>query len=185
VFVLRGESQGRPQEGRASSKRAALPLARWVVGSEKELGFERGRVLVGKARGEDAPQKRVYKHALERTGVRSVIRAVKTFGTRLRFCLVPQGIRSAWLKCRVDMRKLTGQRHDGRRLGSFLHSLSSTTKERSLSRGGGRWDDPGQAGETVFAYGRIVHEAAAVGRRGTDPMVPEDDMRRQRTGRFR
>jgi len=41
------------------------PLARWVVGSEKELGFERGRVLVGKTRGEDAPQKRVYKHALE------------------------------------------------------------------------------------------------------------------------
>jgi len=29
------------------------------------------------ARGRDAPQKRVYKHALERIGVRVVLRAVK------------------------------------------------------------------------------------------------------------
>jgi hypothetical protein len=37
-------------------------------------------------------------------------------------------------------------RHDGRRLGSFLHSLS--VGEDSLSYGGGRWDDPGHSGET-------------------------------------
>jgi len=37
-------------------------------------------------------------------------------------------------------------RHDGRRLGSFLHSLS--VGEDSLSYGGGRWDDPGHAGES-------------------------------------
>jgi len=38
------------------------------------------------------------------------------------------------------------KRHDGRRLGSFLHSLS--VGEDSLSYGGGRWDDPGHAGES-------------------------------------
>jgi len=50
----------------------------------------------------------VYKHALERSGVRSAIRCRQTRGTRLRSCLVPQGIRSAWLKRCVDMRELTG-----------------------------------------------------------------------------
>jgi hypothetical protein len=37
-------------------------------------------------------------------------------------------------------------RHDGRRLGSFLHSLS--VGEDSTPHGGGRWDDPGHAGES-------------------------------------
>jgi len=32
---------------------------------------------MGKARGEEAPQKHVYKHVLERIGVRSAFRTVK------------------------------------------------------------------------------------------------------------
>jgi len=54
-----------------------------------------------------------------------------------------------------------------------------------ISFGGGRWGDPGQAGESVFIRGRLAYEAAAIGRLGTGAMVPEDDMGRQRTGRFR
>jgi len=48
-----------------------------TASSEKELGFGRCQALAGKARGEEAPQKRVYKHALERTGVRIALRAFK------------------------------------------------------------------------------------------------------------
>jgi len=50
------------------------------VGSEKELGFGRLPESVGKARGGWEPQRRVYKHALERTGVRIALRAVKRVG---------------------------------------------------------------------------------------------------------
>jgi len=50
---------------------------------------------------------------------------------------------------------------------------------------GGRWDDPGQAGKTDLARSREACAAAAVGRLGTDAMVPEDDKGRQRTGQFR
>jgi hypothetical protein len=50
------------------------------VSSEKELGFGWGRGLEGKAREDKAPQKRVYKGALERIGVRNAICAVKRAG---------------------------------------------------------------------------------------------------------
>jgi len=123
-----------------------------MVGSEKEPGLGRSQSLAGKARGREAPQKHVYKRVLERIGVRIALRAVKTHGTTIRSCLMPQGIRSAWLERRVDKHELAGERHDGRRLGSFLHSLSMV--ERNLSHGGGRWDDPGQAGETDSACQR-------------------------------
>jgi len=82
VLVLRGEPQGRPQDARASSKYSASPLTRWTVGSEKELGFGRGQALMGKACGQEASQRRVYKHALERIGVRIALRAVKRAGLR-------------------------------------------------------------------------------------------------------
>jgi len=69
-------------------------------------------------------------------------------------------------------RKPQGQRHDGRRLGSFLHSLSK--EERS--------SPSGEDGGTILvrrvkpsSWATDAHEAAAVGRLGTDPMVPEDD----------
>jgi len=122
----------------------------------------------------------VYKHSLERTGARTSIRAVKTRETQVRFCLLPQGIRSSWLKRHADVRELAGHRHDGRRLGSFLHSLSMMSsrggrREDVLSHGGGRWDDPGLAGESVRVRSREAPAAAAVGRLGTDPMVPADD----------
>jgi hypothetical protein len=88
----------------------------------------------------------------------------QTCGTRVRVCLVSQDIRSASLKRYVDMRKLTGQRHDGRRLGSSLLLLSKRAISReTLSSGGGRWGDPGQAGESVFIRSRMAYEAAAVG----------------------
>jgi len=35
---------------------------------------------MGKAREEEAPQRRVYKHTLEQTGVRSALRTVKRAG---------------------------------------------------------------------------------------------------------
>jgi len=51
------------------------------VGSEKELGFGRGRALMGKTRGqEDLAEARVS--ALERIGVRVAFRAVKRAGQR-------------------------------------------------------------------------------------------------------
>jgi len=59
-----------------------LPLTRRVVGSEKELSLGRSQSLVGKACGREASQKHVYKHALERIGVRIALRAVKRAGQR-------------------------------------------------------------------------------------------------------
>jgi hypothetical protein len=41
-----------------------------------------------------------------------------------------------------------GTRHDGRRLGSFLHPLSGGRIAPAPPFGGGRWDDPGLAGES-------------------------------------
>jgi hypothetical protein len=63
-------------------------------------------------------------------------------------------------------------RYDGRRLGSFLHSLSK--EERN--------SPPGEDGGTILvrrvkpsSCATDACEAAAVGRLGTDAMVPEDD----------
>jgi hypothetical protein len=106
------------------------------VGSEKELGFGRGSSPHGEAREEEAPQRYVYKHVPEQTGVRNALSTLKKFKARFRFCLVPQGIRSTWLKRYVDMRERTGKRYDGRRLGSFLPSLlkRSLLKRSPLTR---------------------------------------------------
>jgi len=68
------------------------------VGSEKGLGFGRDRVLTGKAREQEVPQRRVYKHASERIGVRIALRAFKPCEATVRSGLVPQGTGSAWMK---------------------------------------------------------------------------------------
>jgi len=94
----------------------------------------------------------MYKHALERNGVRIAVRAVKTRGSTIRSFPMPQGVGSPWLKPpRRWARGSRETRHDGRRLGSFLLSL---LRERRLSERGERWDDPGQAGETDHAHRR-------------------------------
>jgi len=94
----------------------------------------------------------VYKHALERNGVRSAIRTVKraehVFDSV--WCRKASGRRS-WNAASICASS-QDTRHDGRRLGSFLHSLSQGREQLSL--GGGRWDDPGQAGESVFVLAR-------------------------------
>jgi len=91
--------------------RSELPH-RWrgeVVGSEKELGFGRGSSPRGETHGEVGSAE-----ALVQAGARAKRCAKRaprrqTCGIRVRVCLVPQGIRSTWLKCHADMRKLTGQ----------------------------------------------------------------------------
>jgi len=57
---------------------------------------------MGKSRGQKAPQRRVYKHPLERIGVWIASRALKTHATTIQSHPVPQGIGSAWLKCLAD-----------------------------------------------------------------------------------
>jgi len=44
----------------------------------------------------------VYKHASERNGARVAIHAVKRVARATRSCLAPQGVRSVWLKRRID-----------------------------------------------------------------------------------
>jgi len=78
AFVLRGAPQGKPQGGRTSSKPIVVPLTRAAMGPEKGFGFGWSQKLAEKNRGEAALQRRVYKQAPERNGVRVAIRAIKS-----------------------------------------------------------------------------------------------------------
>lgn len=80
VLVFRLASQDTRQERRASSKRVVSALTRLAMGPEKGSGFERGRERAGKARVKEVPQRRWYKPASERIGVRNALRAVKSAG---------------------------------------------------------------------------------------------------------
>jgi len=69
-------------------------------------------------------------------------------------------------------------RHDGRRLGSFLHLL---VQGRWLLETRGRWDDPGLSVEpNLVSQEWNTGEELAVGV-GADAPVPGDDKRRQRS----
>jgi len=98
---------------------------------------------VGKARGEGTPQRRVYKHALERIGVRNMPSCRQTYGTCLRFCLVPQGIRPAWLKRHVGGCRLTG--HAIRRKASWVVPPFSLEIPRA-----NRLSPPGEDGGAIL-----------------------------------
>jgi len=80
--LFRGGPQGEPRTQRDSSKQIATPLTRRAASPKKGARFGRSRTLTGKARGQLPPQRRVYKHAPERTGARSALRALKTRGSK-------------------------------------------------------------------------------------------------------
>jgi len=63
-------------------------------------------MLLGKARGKEAPQRHVYKRVSERNGVQVALCAVKQREMVTWSRLASQGARSVWLECRVDVRKL-------------------------------------------------------------------------------
>jgi len=160
-------------------------LAHTAEGPEEGPGFGWGRECAGNARVEEAPQRYAYKRVPERIGARVAPRAVKGAVRRLdpvRRRKVPGrwGCNASSIK-----RKLAGTRHDGRRLGSFLHPLSGGRIAPHLPSGGdggtilALWVNP------VLHAPREVRGAVAAGRLGTDAVVPAGDNGRQRPGRFR
>jgi len=103
------------------------------VGSEKEPGLGRDRALMGKAREQEIPQRRVYKHASERIGVRIALRAFKPCAATVRSGRVPQGTGSAWMKRRVDGPE--ARRKTIRRKASWVVPPFSPQGEKLSSRG--------------------------------------------------
>jgi len=61
-------------------------------------------------------------------------------------------------------------------------SILSHAGEDLLSSGGGRWNGSGHAGESSLRTLQKACRAAAVGRLGTEPMVPAGDNGRQKDG---
>jgi len=113
---------------------------------------------MGKAREQEIPQRRVYKHASERIGVRIALRAFKPCVATIRSGRVPQGTGSAWMKRRVDGPE--ARRKTIRRKASWVVPPFSPGRDTVSQRlveaggplhGGERWNDPGQAGESDLA----------------------------------
>lgn len=111
---------------------------------------------MGKAREQEVPQRRVYKHASERIGVRIALRAFKPCVATIRSGRVPQGTGSAWMKRRADGPE--ARRKTIRRKASWVVPPFSPPGEKLSSgpipRREERWNDPGQAGETDHAHPR-------------------------------
>jgi len=94
----------------------------------------------------------VYKLASERNGVRVAIRAVKSVARATRSCLAPQGVRSVWLQRRIDPAQ-------ARRKNDTMEDVSGRSSilshwGRIPPYEGGRWNDPGHAGESDSARSR-------------------------------
>jgi len=79
-------------------------------------------------------------------------------------CLAPQGARSVWLEGRVDVRKRAGKAT--RWKGSWV--VPPFFPEWDSHRGGGRWNDPGQASKPSLDCAKSADEAGATGRLGTE-----------------
>jgi len=123
-------------------------LAHTAEGPEKGPGFGWGRECAGNSRVEEALQRYAYKRVPERIGARVTPRAVKGAVRRLdpvRRRKVPGrwGCNATSIK-----RKLAGD--SARRKASWVVPPSSLGRTDSAAPpfGGGRWNDPGLAGES-------------------------------------
>jgi hypothetical protein len=122
VIELRGELQGKPQEGDLA--RSSSPQ-RWRAGwGTLKRSLASGRAASRRGNSQDGVLCRpLYKQRSARNGVHAAPSPTKRRG-RCESCPASQDVGWTWLQCHAHLRKLAGIRHDGRRSGSFLHPLS-------------------------------------------------------------
>jgi len=137
--------------GRTSSKQTVVALTRAMVGPAKGLASGGVKSSRRSPRGGDPTEARVQarvraKRCASRDSRRQKRGTCNSVLSGTARCQV--GVAATPYRSRASSQE---KRHDGRRLGSFLHSLS---RERIAPYEGGRWNDPGYAGQSDSARSR-------------------------------